>query len=399
MSGKSPRDVAVVGAGPYGLACAAFMRHGGVDVQAFGRPMSYWAEQMPRGMLLRSRRRSSHIAGPRRALTIDAFERETGARLAEPIRLEDFVDYGGWYQRRAVPNLDPRMVERVERSGDGFDLTLAGGETPFPRRPAPLDSLPGELVSHSAELTDPAVFANRRVLVVGGGQSALESAALLAEAGADVEVIVRADGVMWLAGDNAPGLRARFRRAQVPPTDVGGRVSGWLAAAPEVYRRTPPALREEIIRRCTLPAGSAWLVDRLAAVPMTIGHPIVSATPTDSGVRVRLGDGSDRKADHVLLGTGFEIDVPAYGFLAPALVEALALQDGYPLLGPGFESNVPGLHFVGATAVRSFGPVMRFVVGTWYAAPVVARAALGRRQRVVRMAYKPRARLPRPVAQ
>lgn len=37
----------------------------------------------------------------------------------------------------------------------------------------------------------------------------------------------------------------------------------------------------------------------------------------------------------------------------------------------------PGPHFAGASATLSFGPLMRFVVGTWHAAPAVARSALG----------------------
>jgi hypothetical protein len=50
------------------------------------------------------------------------------------------------------------------------------------------------------------------------------------------------------------------------------------------------------------------------------------------------------------------------------------------VLGPGLESSVPGLHFMGAPAARSFGPIMRFVVGTWYSAPALARRAAGRCQ-------------------
>jgi cation diffusion facilitator CzcD-associated flavoprotein CzcO len=73
--------VAIVGAGPYGLACAAFLRQSGVEPRVFGEPMGFWRRQMPRGMLLRSRRRSSHLADPTLALTIDRYEESTGARL------------------------------------------------------------------------------------------------------------------------------------------------------------------------------------------------------------------------------------------------------------------------------------------------------------------------------
>jgi hypothetical protein len=48
---------------------------------------------------------------------------------------------------------------------------------------------------------------------------------------------------------------------------------------------------------------------------------------------------------------------------------------GYPILGRGFESSIPGLHFLGAPAAWSFGPTMRFVSGSWYAARQLAARA------------------------
>ena len=71
------------------------------------------------------------------------------------------------------------------------------------------------------------------------------------------------------------------------------------------------------------------------------------------------------------------------------------MRGGYPILNSGLESSLPGLHFVGAPASESFGPIMRFVVGTWYAGPVIARAATGRRQRLARFSFRPRLRSPK----
>ena len=47
-------DVAVIGAGPYGLSVAAHLREQSLKVIVFGRPMSFWDRNMPVGMLLRS---------------------------------------------------------------------------------------------------------------------------------------------------------------------------------------------------------------------------------------------------------------------------------------------------------------------------------------------------------
>ena len=103
---SSPSDVVVIGAGPYGLAAAAHLAEAGASIRVFGSPMSFWMRHMPRGMLLRSPWGASHIADPRSTLTLDAFERGRGAPLSRPVPLTDFVAYGHWFRRQAVPEID-----------------------------------------------------------------------------------------------------------------------------------------------------------------------------------------------------------------------------------------------------------------------------------------------------
>lgn len=407
---RDDRRVAIIGAGPYGLACAAHLSHAGVEPLVFGEPMGYWRKHMPRQMLLRSRRCASHIADPTRSLTIDEYEKSTGTKLSEPIDIESYIDYADWFRRNAVPDVDRRRVQQVDRVDGGFSLRLDDGEElaadrvvvaaglePFAWRPSPLGDLGRELVSHTSDHEDLAGFAGKRVMVVGAGQSALESAAILNEVGADVEILARAPGVVWLAPEDRADLRGRVKQWTLPPTGVGGMGSGWIAAAPELFRRMPSKMRPEITRRCIAPKGSDWLRPRLADVPLDTGRAVAHATPSETGIRVVLDDGTSRDPDHVLLGTGYAVDVTRYPFLSPRLIGDLEVAGGYPAMRPGFESSVPGLHFVGAPGTLSFGPVMRFVVGTWYAAPALARSMLGRRQRVVRLSYKPRVAL-RPTA-
>lgn len=111
---------------------------------------------------------------------------------------------------------------------------------------------------------------------------------------------------------------------------------------------------------------------RLTDVRLTAGRTVVNAAPVRGGLRVRLDDGSVREADHLLLATGYRVDIARYPFLPPALLRAVSAVNGYPRLGPGLESTVPGLHFLGAPAAASFGPLMRFVSGAGYAARAVA---------------------------
>jgi hypothetical protein len=378
--------VVVVGAGPYGLAAAARLRElRGLDVRIFGSPMSFW-ESMPTGMLLRSAWDSCHIAYPAGELTLDAYKASSGRTFGKPVPLDVFVDYGHWFRRATVPETDPRRVELVEQGPAGFHVRLEDGEivradrvvvaagiAPFAWVPPAFCGLPTELVTHSSAHRDLSCFTGKRVAVVGAGQSALETAALLHESGALVEVLARAGKIIWLRGGTIQRKLGRAKPIFYAQTDVGPAGLSRLVAVPALFRRLPRGAQARIAHRSIRPAGARWLVDRLAGVPITTGRNVAEAAPLNSHVRLLLDDGSLREVEHVILGTGYRVDAAAYDFLSPALVDRIRRVGGYPLLAPGLESSVPGLHFLGAPAAWSFGPIMRFVSGTWYAAESLLR--------------------------
>jgi hypothetical protein len=381
------RDVVIIGAGPYGLAAAAHLRQiKGLGVSVFGQPMSFWKTGMPSGMLLRSAWSASHIADPNAALTLDAYKVSSGNHLAAPITLDRFVDYGLWFQRAAVPDVDTRQVSTIESQHGKFHITLedgdafsaarvvvAGGISAFAQRPAAFDKIPPALASHTSERQDLSRFANKRVLVIGGGQSALESAALLHEFGAEVEVLVRRAGVHWL------GWKERLRPLGpaslllYSPADVGPPGVSRLVAAPDIFRKFPRSIQNRLRRISTRPAGAHWLQDRFRGVPLRTRTTVTSATPVNGNLRVTLSDNSTRMVDHVLLGTGYRVNIARYTFLSASILRQLCQADGFPSLGSALESSLPGLHFLGAPAAWSYGPLMYFVSGTKYAAGALYR--------------------------
>ena len=375
----------------------------------FGEPFSFWQTQMPVGMFLRSSYRACYISAPRGDLTLAKYEQALGlAPEPGPVSLERFTGYGLWFQQHAAPDVDRRRIRRIERAGAGFSLSIDDGETlaadrvvvaagisPFAYRPPEFAHLSNDLVSHSSEHRTFDEFAGRRVLVVGAGQSALESAALLHEAGAVVEVVGRGPTFRWnptgTVNPRTPAvvkrIRHRLHYLKYPPHDVGPPGWNWLVASPDIWRLLPRDFRPTVEQKVNYPRGATWLVARLADVPMYSSTSVTGLKPDRSGVRVDLADGSSRTVDHVLLGTGFKVDVRRYDFLGQDILSLLRVRHGYPVLGPGLESSVPGLHFLGAPAAMSYGPVMRFVCGSAYGARALARRVAGRRQRRLDFAW------------
>jgi lysine/ornithine N-monooxygenase len=380
------KTTVVIGAGPYGLSVAAHLLHANVSTRVFGMPMEFW-RNMPAQMHLKSVWSASSLADPRGDYSLDRYCEAEHLAPAEPIPLSFFIDYAQWFQRHAVNEVEPAYVTRLSGRGQEFDLEISDGShvragrvvvaigiSRFAHVPAFARGLPPHLASHTGAHIDYSRLRGCRVMVVGAGQSGLETAAFLLEAGAQVELITRGP-VRW--------IRRRFyghggvaQRLLYPPTDVGPPGLNWLCGAPMLMSRLPAGWRRRIEARAVRPAGAQWLRSRVEGkIPTRSGTQIVEAWPHGSGLRLRLSNGSMRDVDHLFLGTGYHPDLREISFLDPALRDQVRHCAGLPVLDDGFESSVPGLHFVGGLAGWTFGPICRFVAGARAAARQVTRRA------------------------
>jgi cation diffusion facilitator CzcD-associated flavoprotein CzcO len=389
---RNELDVAVIGAGPYGLAAAAHLKGAKIATKAFGQPMSFWQQNMPKGMRLRSPWIASHIAHPDDDYDLDRYVSSGRLTRQEQMPVGDFIRYGQWFQKNAVPDLDHRIVMRVERTDSGFRLHLDDGDKVSTGRvviamglkhqeckPSVFSGLPHELVSHTSDHVSFAPLKGKRVAVIGRGQSACETAALLGEEGIDVELISRGE-VLWIGEDSGEhgNLAWKLRKVMMTRGAVGPFPLNWIAEAPALVHYFPQLVREEFNERCLRAKASGWLRARFGGVHINSTRIIEAARAVKDGVEIRL-DNESKVFDHIILGTGYKIDIAKLGILEPGLLKGIATINGSPRLSVGMESSVEGLHFAGATAVHSFGPLMRFVWGAGFAARSLTQSIMAKR--------------------
>ena len=386
-------DVAIIGAGPYGLSISAHLRARGVDHVVLGRPLESWRQDMPEDMVLKSEPFASNLWDEAGDFTLETFRVHRGLpyqHCGAPLTRRDFMSYGDWFQRNAAPDIVETYARSLRREPSGQysleledggalrarKVVLATGHMPFRETPENLRHLPAELFSHSADASDVARFAGKDVTIVGLGQSALEHAALLHEAGARVRVIGRDARVAWNGLPRpAPTLLERLTAPE------GGLGAGWRAYLfsefPLLFRHLKAESRLRIVRNGWGPSGAWWLQARVdGKVPISTGAHIEEAREHGGRVLLKLresGGASNIFTDHVIAATGFRVDFDRLAYIDPALRAGVARVGGSPALSAGFETSVPGLFAVGAMGAATFGPVMRFMYGAKHAAPLIAR--------------------------
>ena len=392
-------DVTIVGAGPYGLSLGAHLAAAGVGFRQFGLPMRLWQESMPRGMYLKSQGFASDLSSPDREHTLAAFCTATGRPYASyglPVPLDTFVAYGQWFRRELLPDLEQTLVTEVVPKDGHYEIGLASGDRVrannvvvaagvehFATMPAQLAELPASVCTHSSAHTDLGVFRGKKVIVVGAGQSALESAALLHENGAYVQLVARTPKLAW-NGAPLPPDRPFIRRLREPEAGLGSGWSTWFYSRhPELFRHLPQRTRVDRARTALGPACACWLPSRVneGQFPLLLGQAIKSANADGDGVVLDLkglsGARREIAADHLIAATGYRSDLRRLAFLSDQLRPGLRTLADSPVVDGRYQSSVPGLYFIGPAVAPTFGPVMRFVYGSDHAARTVARQLSG----------------------
>ena len=321
----SVTDALIIGAGPFGLSISAHLHELGVDHVIVGRTMDTWRSHMPAGMNLKSEPYASVIASPKPGSDIAAYSAAHGLDYVDrvgPLPLKQFLGYADWFAEKFVPDVRDLTVTKVTAHGDGFKVEFAEAEPIVTRQvivatgvlphryvPDELSDLPADLVTHASDHDNLARFQGRQVAVIGAGQSALETAALLNEQGAVVRLIARRPALEFVTAN--PQHLTTAGRIQRPVTQL---CEGWwcvLWSTPALFRLLPEDKRVLHARTVLGPSGSWWLRDRIEGqVDVLTNHRLGEATPRDGGVRLTLDGQGTAARFNGLAGVAVDVKRP-----------------------------------------------------------------------------------------
>jgi thioredoxin reductase len=369
-------DVAVIGAGTFGISVGLALHRGGLDVRVFGPPFSLWRGHTLPGFALRSDARASGVycgagklglaAWLRARLPPRAARHWMMRRIPGPLFRAYLRDV---LHRLPFARCDDRVAHLAGSAGV-FRIRTSAGEETTARRvviatgidnhrhlPAVLRALPGGRVVHSWHAADVARIHGERVLVVGGGQSGAEATSLLAGT----------NRVTWIHRS-----QLGFFSEPLGLPDPAFRVMLGVAAN---LRRLPPGARRVAGRQFTRPTitpNFRRLLRRVRARRERVAVEDVGLRGGDAGVSsTRLEETYDR----VVACTGYRPRLETLGFLDPALRGSVRQTADGPVLDGGFRTSVPGLLVAGALAEGSHGAAQRFMMGA-RAAALGVRGAL-----------------------
>lgn len=343
----------IIGAGPYGLTLANWLHELDAEFKIVGKPMELWREHTFSEAALRSDMATSEIGHPQEKYAFPRFYTQTYPDQPVPegrVSVALYRQYVDWVLDRLPYTIQPEYVTHLQKEARHYRAALANGETIRARQVVIATGMAHHLhipsnfrhdsrVVHSYDVHAIAAIKNKRVLVVGAGQSAAECIDLLAKNGNTVELYSR-----------------KPPRYYTEPLDLPRWIFNLVVRSAGLLHRLPPKLIQKVF-------------GIFSATTMTPDYEsLIKSMPHHSMLPDTTG------FDAVVAATGYRYDVKALAFLSTELQQQIRITNQMPVVDRDFRSSVPGLYFIGPITEPFFGPPMKFMIGARYTAPKLARA-------------------------
>ena len=369
----------IIGAGPYGLAMAAYAKRQKIEHLIIGKTMDFWKANMPNGMYLRSG--CDWHYDPSDQDTIERYleTKDLKPSQIEPLDRDFYLSYVDWFVEQKDINVFSAWLEDLNYVDDASpfyeavlhdgkrltatNVVLALGFRYFKNVPElHLSLFPPDRFVHTCDLVDFARLKGKRVLIIGGRQSAFEWAALLHEQGAATI-----------------NLSYRHPTPAFKPADwswVNPIVDG-MVDDPGWFRRLTAEEQAQVNRRLWAEGRlklEPWLVSRISKAAINLfpnSQVIECKTLPNDELQIRL-DGATLVVDQIILATGYKVNVRQIPLLSTGNILAhLETLNGFPTLDEHFQSNLPGLFFTSMCATQDFGPFFAFTSGVRTSAKLI----------------------------
>lgn len=366
--------VLIIGAGPYGIALADYLDHHNVDFVICGVPFELWFNHTLDSMSIRSDRLASQIFSEKREYDLTQFifnHYPRNAREIIKVRLDIhlFRKYLQSVLNRIKFPIIHEKVDHLEEQQNGFKarlsdgrrieathVVLASGIQNHRYMPEVFDRLESENIVHTYYVQQYSHWKNKKVLIVGTGQSAAEAVAHLAD-----------DNRIWWQQRKDPVFYSEPINLPKPIFNFFLNLSSQFFYLPGSMKRS---LGKKFVETTITPDMQLCLSHKNVQV--------IHGDVNKMGLKIAgdeiIAEKNGFVFDGIVSATGYRYQVRTIGYLSKALIQKLDTIDGkIPHLNRVFQTSVKNLFMIGGITEPVFGPSQRFMIGNQFAAKTVGK--------------------------
>lgn len=363
----------IIGTGPYGISIANVLHYNKSSFAIAGKPFELWYHHTLDSMAIRSDWHTSEIFSPNNAYDFRKFLYNTYPNkateiLKDRIPIDIFRNYLQFVERSLPYNIDTEYVKLLEKVGNHYHTTLANGRVIESEKvviatgigghkylPKSLNQFSTTEVIHAWQKDKIQNISEKRVLVVGAGQSAAESIVHIKKNNS-ISWCLKKDPIFYSEPLNLPVPIFKFI----------------LKISPYFYF-LPKTLKYRFGKKYVIATITPDMQNDLTQTNVEILKTDVDTLQLTKKNNKIYSNTLNKEFDIIIAATGYKFSLQNMNFIAESLREQIKTENQLPQLNFSFETNINGLYFAGGMAEPTCGPAQRFIMGATHAATKIGK--------------------------